>query len=198
MSTVRSFRHRFSGNHLKRSLQLQASSIVVLHVHWFKFIALATHYWCKMIALSSKYTLLSPNPLCEKSNSRMVHTVPLLVFMDNVSGNVSKQWNKHYTIYMSNANLPHEILKKEFFVWFVASSPHAAPMELMQAMKESIWYVFLQSTKVNILIQSSEMLPNPVSSPGTVNTMKRFCWFCMHFSLQETILYKQKSAAMLA
>ncbi|KAG1892235.1 hypothetical protein F4604DRAFT_1875644 [Suillus subluteus] len=67
----------------------------------------------------------------------MVYAVPLIIFMDDVSGNVSKQWNKHHAIYMSNANLPHEMLEK-FFVRFVTSSPHAAPMELMRAMKESI------------------------------------------------------------
>ncbi|KAG2346414.1 hypothetical protein BDR05DRAFT_878375 [Suillus weaverae] len=93
---------------------------------------------CGLTPSSSKYASLSPNPLREKSNGRMVHTVPLLVFMDDVSGNVSKQWNKHHAIYMSNANLPREMLEKEFFVRFVTSSPHAAPMELMRAMKESI------------------------------------------------------------
>jgi hypothetical protein len=61
--------------------------------------------------------------------------------MDDVSGNISKQWNKHHAIYMSNTNLPQEMIEKEFFVRFVASSPHAPPMELMRAMKESIWYV---------------------------------------------------------
>ncbi|KAG1792533.1 uncharacterized protein BJ212DRAFT_1451122 [Suillus subaureus] len=35
--------------------------------------------------------------------------------MDNVLGNILKQWNKHHTIYMLNVNLPCEILKKEFF-----------------------------------------------------------------------------------
>lgn len=73
----------------------------------------------------------------------MVYTVPLIIFMDDVSGNISKQWNKHHTIYMSNANLPREMLEKEFFVRFVTSSPHAAPMELMRAMKDSLWYIFL-------------------------------------------------------
>ncbi|KAG1722856.1 hypothetical protein EDB19DRAFT_1898152 [Suillus lakei] len=68
----------------------------------------------------------------------MVYSVPLIIFMDDVSGNISKQWNKHHAIYMSNANLPREMLEKEFFVQFVSSSPHALPMELMQAMRESI------------------------------------------------------------
>ncbi|KAG1844796.1 hypothetical protein DFJ58DRAFT_717578 [Suillus subalutaceus] len=93
---------------------------------------------CGLTPSSVKYASLAPNPLCAKSNGRMVYTVPLLIFMDDVSGNVSKQWNKHHAIYMSNANLPREMLKKDFFVRFVTSSPHAAPMELMRAMKESI------------------------------------------------------------
>ncbi|KAI6011523.1 hypothetical protein EDC04DRAFT_2871070 [Pisolithus marmoratus] len=59
--------------------------------------------------------------------------------MDNISGNISKQWNKHFVMYMSNANLQHEMLDHEFFVQFVTSSPHASPMELMHAMKQSIF-----------------------------------------------------------
>ncbi|KAL4079984.1 hypothetical protein V8B97DRAFT_2020726 [Scleroderma yunnanense] len=61
----------------------------------------------------------------------MVYCVPLIIFMDDVSGS-------HHTIYMSNTSLPHEMVEKEFFVWFVTSSPHAAPMKLMAAMKDSI------------------------------------------------------------
>ncbi|KAG1872027.1 hypothetical protein C8R48DRAFT_746529 [Suillus tomentosus] len=59
----------------------------------------------------------------------------LIIFMDDVSGNISKQWNKHHTIYMSNANLSHEMLEKEFCIHF---APHAAPMEMMSTMQDSI------------------------------------------------------------
>ncbi|KAG1774085.1 hypothetical protein EV702DRAFT_1180886 [Suillus placidus] len=79
-----------------------------------------------------------PNPLREKSNGRLVLTVPLIIFMDDVSGNVSKQWNKHHAVYMSNASMPREMLEKEFCVRFVSSSPHASPMEIAKAVKESI------------------------------------------------------------
>lgn len=47
---------------------------------------------------------------------------------------------------MSNANLPREMIDKEFCVRFVTSSPHAAPMELMRAMKDSIAYIPLYLT----------------------------------------------------
>ncbi|KAL4066802.1 hypothetical protein J3A83DRAFT_4360111 [Scleroderma citrinum] len=56
-----------------------------------------------------------PNSLWVKLGERMVLTVPLIIFMDYVSGNVSKQWNKHYVVYMSNASVPCEMLEKEFY-----------------------------------------------------------------------------------
>ncbi|KAG2351053.1 hypothetical protein BDR07DRAFT_1456115 [Suillus spraguei] len=57
------------------------------------------------------------------------------------SGNVSKQWNKHHAVYMSNAFMLREMLEmleKVFCVWFVSSSPHDSPMEIAKAVKESI------------------------------------------------------------
>ncbi|KAH7918288.1 hypothetical protein BV22DRAFT_1024813 [Leucogyrophana mollusca] len=93
---------------------------------------------CGLTESSMKYAELKPHPLRQKAEGRMVYSVPLIIFMDDVSGNISKQWNKHHTIYMSNANLPREMIEKEFCVRFVTASPHAAPMELMTAMKDSI------------------------------------------------------------
>jgi hypothetical protein len=83
-----------------------------------------------------------PHRLRVAAENRRVLSVPIIIFMDDVSGNISKQWNKHYVVYMSNANMPREMLEREFCVRFVTSSPHVAPMELMRAVKESITYVF--------------------------------------------------------
>jgi len=79
-----------------------------------------------------------PNPWRAKANGRMVYCVPVIVFMDDVSGNISKQWNKHYVVYLSNANLPRTMLEKEFCVRFVSSSPHATPSELMKGVKDTL------------------------------------------------------------
>ena len=84
------------------------------------------------------FSNLMPNPLRAKSGGRMVYTVPLIVFMDDVSGNISKQWNKHHVVYVSNALLPRTLLEQEFSIRFVSGSSHATPMELMQGLKESI------------------------------------------------------------
>ena len=79
-----------------------------------------------------------PNQLRTKSGGRLVLTVLLIIFMDDVSANISKQWNKHHVVYMSNAAMPREMLEKEFCVRFVSSSPHAAPLELMQGFRDSL------------------------------------------------------------
>ncbi|OBZ77222.1 hypothetical protein A0H81_02596, partial [Grifola frondosa] len=93
---------------------------------------------CGFAACSSSFREAMPHRLRAKAQGRTVYSVPLIIFMDDVSGNISKQWNKHHVIYMSNANLPREMLEKEFCIQFVSSSPHATPMELMEAMRTSI------------------------------------------------------------
>ncbi|KAI0703850.1 hypothetical protein BC835DRAFT_1262612, partial [Cytidiella melzeri] len=79
-----------------------------------------------------------PNPIRQLAKGRMCYAVPVIVFIDDVSGNVSKQWNKHHVVYASNANLPREMIEKEFSVKFVSSSPHASPIELAKAVCDSI------------------------------------------------------------
>ena len=82
-----------------------------------------------LLASSEKPGNAVPNPLRAKAKGRMVYTVPLIVFMDDVSSNILKQWNKHHAIYMSNALLPRETLEKQFYIHFATSSPHVTPME---------------------------------------------------------------------
>ncbi|KAF8181413.1 hypothetical protein K438DRAFT_2169421, partial [Mycena galopus ATCC 62051] len=79
-----------------------------------------------------------PHPLREKAGSRPVYSIPLAIFIDDVSGNKSKQWNKHFSCYMSNAALPRAKLENEFHVRFVATSPFATPLEIMQGVRASI------------------------------------------------------------
>lgn len=78
-----------------------------------------------------------PNPIRTRANGRPVYHIFAICFIDDVSGNVSKQWNKNYVVYMSNANLPREHLDKEYNVRFVGSSPHVNAIELAQGIRES-------------------------------------------------------------
>ncbi|KAI9458787.1 hypothetical protein HD554DRAFT_2207048 [Boletus coccyginus] len=56
-----------------------------------------------------------PNPLHTKSGGRLVLTVPLIIFMDDILVNILKQWNKHHVIYMSNTFMPCKMLEMEFY-----------------------------------------------------------------------------------
>jgi len=67
-----------------------------------------------------------------------------MVFEDDMSANVSKQWNKHFVCYMLNGSLPHEHIDREFNVHFVSASPNVSPLELLQGVQESFEYISYQ------------------------------------------------------
>ena len=62
----------------------------------------------------------------------------LIVFIDDVSENSTKQWNVHYSSYMFHGGLPHTEIEKEHNIEFIATSSHASPMEILQAICNSI------------------------------------------------------------
>lgn len=82
-------------------------------------------------SLSLDYGSRMPHPFREKAGKKKVYAVPVIVFMDDVSGNTSKQWNKHFNVYISNGTIPCETLDKEFTTRFVTTSQHVPPAELM-------------------------------------------------------------------
>ncbi|TBU51623.1 hypothetical protein BD310DRAFT_791607, partial [Dichomitus squalens] len=65
---------------------------------------------------------------------------PLAVFIDDVSGNSSKQWNVHYSCYISNCGLPRAEIEKSRNIQFVSTSPNASPMEIISAVCDDIRY----------------------------------------------------------
>ncbi|EUC61135.1 hypothetical protein RSOL_383950 [Rhizoctonia solani AG-3 Rhs1AP] len=109
-----------------------------------------------------------PHPLRATAAGRQVYSVPLIVFMDDVSGARSTQWNKHYSVYMSNGTIPREELQKEFHVRYVTTSSHAEPLELMQGVKESFKKHFSEPIVAFDAITKEEVLlrPWPLFWPG--------------------------------
>ncbi|KAF8064464.1 hypothetical protein FPV67DRAFT_1672161 [Lyophyllum atratum] len=85
-----------------------------------------------------------PNPLRKVANGRPMFRLRVLPWSDDVSGNVSKQYNAHTNVYVINANLPHRTTSQEYFVRFCSTSPHASSSEQFAALSEDfkadVWH----------------------------------------------------------
>ncbi|KAJ6586682.1 hypothetical protein B0H10DRAFT_1733084, partial [Mycena sp. CBHHK59/15] len=79
-----------------------------------------------------------PNPVRKIAQGRPVFSVRIIPWSDDVSGNVSKQYNPHVNIYMANANLSHRKVSQEYFVRFCSTSPHASSGEQFEALSEDL------------------------------------------------------------
>ncbi|KAI8452885.1 hypothetical protein BY996DRAFT_6415116 [Phakopsora pachyrhizi] len=90
------------------------------------------------ITPEGKYIIQLPNPWRIKAEDKMIRHVPLLFYADDTSGNVSKQWNKHISIFMSLAGLPPKLSNQEFNKLFFATSNIASALELAAPVFEEL------------------------------------------------------------
>lgn len=79
-----------------------------------------------------------PNPYRKLADGLEIYSVFINMWADDVSGNVSKQYNKHINFYMANTNLPGRLLQQEYFVRFVSTSPFATSAEQFQAVVKEV------------------------------------------------------------
>ncbi|EIW77677.1 hypothetical protein CONPUDRAFT_39787, partial [Coniophora puteana RWD-64-598 SS2] len=79
-----------------------------------------------------------PSKLRTLAGEDDLYVVMVPLWCDDVSGNRSKQYNKHINIYTVNSNLPGRLLQQEYFVRFVSTSPHATSPEQFSAVMDQI------------------------------------------------------------
>lgn len=80
-------------------------------------------------APAKQWDLPCPNPWRAKAAGRRVHVVPVWVYCDDTSGNVSKKWNKHNSILFTLAGLPREYVQMGYNIHFLSTSNLAPPLE---------------------------------------------------------------------
>ncbi|KAI8996109.1 hypothetical protein BC832DRAFT_520421, partial [Gaertneriomyces semiglobifer] len=73
-----------------------------------------------------------------KAQGKRVVMIPLILFCDDVSGNVSKKWNAHYNWYMQLAGLPFEQTQLDYNVHFIATSNTLSPLQIGREVLQDI------------------------------------------------------------
>ncbi|KAJ7222267.1 hypothetical protein GGX14DRAFT_532238 [Mycena pura] len=96
---------------------------------------------------SHEFVPAMPNPGRKLSGNRDLYVLGLSVWIDDVSGNKSKQYNKFLVMVAQNAALPGILLKQEFHIHFLGASQHVTTAELCAVLRD-----FVQGTEKEPII----------------------------------------------
>ncbi|KAG8777086.1 hypothetical protein FRC12_000558 [Ceratobasidium sp. 428] len=141
-----------------------------------------------------------PHPLRAKANGREVYSVPFVVFVDDVSGNTSKQWNKHWCCYVSNASQPREKLNERINIRFMSTSQHTNPIEMLGGISQVFDEAFDDPIVVWDVLTGREVLvrpyihfiagDNPMQAEECSSSGLRSNFFCRTCCVGGTQVYK--------
>ena len=74
-----------------------------------------------------------------RAGGKPVYSLPIWLYCDDTSGNVSKKWNKHNSLLFTLAGLPRSAVHLMYNIHYLATSNIAAPLEMMESLVEQLW-----------------------------------------------------------
>ncbi|PPQ75136.1 hypothetical protein CVT24_010098, partial [Panaeolus cyanescens] len=95
--------------------------------------------WCEK-TIKQGHVGRMPNPNRALAEGDPIYVNFVDIFGDDVSGNRSKSWNKHWNMYMAHRNLPRKLLNHQFHIHFISTSTVATIPEQFIDVKEAILY----------------------------------------------------------
>ncbi|TPX44969.1 hypothetical protein CcCBS67573_g10386 [Chytriomyces confervae] len=91
--------------------------------------ALRSFWFGQTIPVSLARTVKAHSPLRAKAKGRRVINLPLTLFNDDTSGNVSKKWNKYESWLFSLTGLPFKATQQQSNINFICTSKKASAIE---------------------------------------------------------------------
>ncbi|KAF7344340.1 hypothetical protein MSAN_01915000 [Mycena sanguinolenta] len=80
-----------------------------------------------------------PNPMRQLvDDDEDLYVVMVSPWADNVSGNKSKQYNKHMNMYTGNGCLPGRLLQQEYNIHYISTSPHESSAEQFATFRDHV------------------------------------------------------------
>jgi hypothetical protein len=82
-----------------------------------------------------------PNPWQTKARGKIIRNVPITLYSDDTSGNVSKQCNEHVSFYFTLSGLQPRLSNKEFNCHFLTTSNQAGVLKLSEMVIDELKYI---------------------------------------------------------
>ncbi|OAV85917.1 hypothetical protein PTTG_02584, partial [Puccinia triticina 1-1 BBBD Race 1] len=73
-----------------------------------------------------------PNPWRKTADGKIIRNVPITLYADDTSGNLSKQFNKHIGCYFTLSGLPPKISNQEYHCHYLSASNLAGVLEISE------------------------------------------------------------------
>nr|GAT45532.1 predicted protein [Mycena chlorophos] len=126
----------------KRATIVDSSTVLVTAADLRRNLLSLTHHnlvpaWSEATR-KSRLDQRMPHPKRAIANGRPFYVSLIIFFNDDVSGNRSKSWNKHWVEYFTHASLPRSFHHQEAHIHFVSASPHASIPEQFNEVKHII------------------------------------------------------------